>query len=115
MVDEDVMSHAQLGEGNLLIVLGTTDGVLEVEADHLVLVLSKELLHSLDGALRRDWIVRVHHREGLPPHVGVHYVMRGELLAVVIAGRWERHWSHGERHWYRRMSSLYVSSWVCLL
>ena len=64
------MSHAQLGDDNLLIVPGTTDGVLEVEADHLVLVLSKELLHSLDGALHRDRIVRVHHRESLPPHVG---------------------------------------------
>ena len=81
------MSHAQLGDDNLLIVPGTTDGVLEVEADHSVLVLGKELLHSLDGALHRDQIVRVHHQEGLPPHVGVHYVMRGELPAVVIVGR----------------------------
>ena len=40
MVDEDVMSHAQLGDGNLLIVPGTTDGVLEVEADHLYLSLA---------------------------------------------------------------------------
>src|SRR6266536_3478008 len=72
------MSHAQLGDGNLLIVPGTTDGVLEVEADHLVLVLGKQLLHSLYGALHRDRLVRVHRREGLPPHVGVHYVMRGE-------------------------------------
>ena len=102
------MSHAQLGDDNLLIVPGTTDGVLEVEADHLVLVLGKELLHSLDGALHRDWIVCVHHREGLPPHVGVHYVMRGELPAVVVVGCWERHWN-------RWMSSLYVSSWVCSL
>ena len=31
VVDEDVMSHAQLGDDNLLIVPGTTDGVLEVE------------------------------------------------------------------------------------
>ena len=45
VVDEDVMSHAQLGDDNLLIVPGTTDGVLEVEANHLVLVLGKELLH----------------------------------------------------------------------
>ena len=66
VVDEDMMAHAQLGDGNLLIVPGTTDGVLEVEADHLVLVLGKELLHSLDGALDRDRIIRVHHREGLP-------------------------------------------------
>ena len=98
-----------------LIMPGTTDGVLEVEADHSVLVLGKELLHSLDGALHRDQIVRVHHREGLPPHMGVHYVMRGELPPIVVIGRWERHWSHGERHWNRWMSSLYVSSWVCLV
>ena len=57
MVDEDIMSHAQLGDSNLLILPGTTHCVLEVEADHLVLVLGKELLHSLDGALHRDWIV----------------------------------------------------------
>ena len=41
VVDEDVMSHAQLGDGNLLIVPGTTYGVLEVEADHSVLVLGR--------------------------------------------------------------------------
>ena len=45
VVDEDFISHAQLGDGNLLIVPGTTDGVLEVEADHLVLVLIALLLH----------------------------------------------------------------------
>ena len=61
VVEEDVMSHAQLCSGNLLIVPGTTDGVLEDEADHLLLVLGKELLHSLDGALHRYWIIRVHH------------------------------------------------------
>ena len=37
------MSLAQLGDDNLLIVPGTTDGVLEVEADHLALVLDKQL------------------------------------------------------------------------
>ena len=76
------MSHAQLGDDNLLIVPGSTHGVLEVEADHLVLALGKELLHSLDRDLHQDWIVRVHNLEGLPPRVGVHYVMRGELPAV---------------------------------
>ena len=91
VVDEDVMSHAQMGDDNLLIVPDMTHGVLEVEADHSVLVLGKELLHSLDGALHRDRIIRVHHREGLPPHMGVHDVMRGELPAVVVVGRWERH------------------------
>src|SRR3990170_3739348 len=94
VVDEDIMSHAQLGDGNLLIMPSTTAGELEVEADHLVLVLGKQLLHSLGGALHRDRLVRVHHREGLPPHVGVHYVMRDELPAVVVGGHWERHWSH---------------------
>ena len=108
VVDEDVMSHTQLGEDNLLILPCTTAGELEVEADHLVHVLSKQLLHSLDGALHRDRIVHVHHREGLPPHVGVHYVMRGELPAIVIVDRWEHHWN-------RWMSTLYVSLWVCLL
>ena len=41
VVDEDVMAHAQLGDGNLLIIPGVTAGELEVEADHLALVLSK--------------------------------------------------------------------------
>ena len=40
VVDEDMMVHAQLGD-NLLIYVGTTGGVLEVDADHLVLVSSK--------------------------------------------------------------------------
>ena len=57
VVDENMMAHAQLGDDNLLILPGMTDGVLEVEADHLVLVLGKELLHSLDGALHRDRIL----------------------------------------------------------
>ena len=47
--------------------------------------------------------------------MGVHYVMHGELLAVVVVGHWERHWSHGDHHWNHRISFLYVSSWVCLL
>ena len=38
VVDVDTMSHAQLGDDNLLIVPGMTNGVLEVEADHSVLV-----------------------------------------------------------------------------
>ena len=85
VVDEDVMSHAQLGNDNLLIVPGMTDGVLEVEADHLVLLLDKELLHSLDGSLHQDQIVRVHYRESLPPHVGVHDMLHGELPAVSLS------------------------------
>ena len=75
VVDEEVMSHSQLGDGNLLIMPSTTHGVLEVEADHLVLVLGKELLHSLDGALHRYWLVRVHHREGLDTSILHHAFM----------------------------------------
>ena len=48
VVDEDMMAHAQLGDGNLLIYAGTTGGVLEVDADHLVLVSSKKLLKDVD-------------------------------------------------------------------
>ena len=51
VVDEHIMSHAQLGDVNLLILPDTTDGLLEVEADHSILVLGKELLHSFDGYL----------------------------------------------------------------
>ncbi|KAE8816588.1 putative calcium-binding protein CML18 [Hordeum vulgare] len=54
VVDEDVMLHAKLGDDNLLILPGTTVGELKVEADHLVLVVSKQLLHILDGGLHRD-------------------------------------------------------------
>ena len=42
------MAHAQVGDGNLLIYVGTTGGVLEVDADHLVLVSSKQLLNAVD-------------------------------------------------------------------
>ena len=66
VLEEDIMSHAQLGDDNLVIMPGTTNGVLEVEADHSVLVLGKEPLHSLYGAFHRDRIVRVHHQEGFP-------------------------------------------------
>ena len=48
VVDEDMMAHAQLGDNNLLIYVGTTGGVLEVDADHLVLVSSKKLLNTVD-------------------------------------------------------------------
>ena len=41
VVDEDIMSHAQLGDDNLLIVPGMTAGELEVEADHLYLFLAR--------------------------------------------------------------------------
>ena len=45
--DEGVCD-VQLGDGNLLIYAGTTGGVLEVDADHLVLVSSKKLLNAID-------------------------------------------------------------------
>ena len=48
VVDEDMMAHAQLGDDNLLIYAGTAVGVLEVDADHLVLVSSKQLLNAVD-------------------------------------------------------------------
>ena len=38
VVDEDIMSHTQLGNDNLLIMPDTTGGVLEVDANHSVLV-----------------------------------------------------------------------------
>ena len=62
------MAHAQLGNGNLLIYAGTTGGVLEVDADHLVVVHHGRV----DGA---------HHREIRLPRVGLH-----SMLA-------ELHWS----------------------
>ena len=42
------MAHAQLGDDNLLIYAGMTGGVLEVDADHLVVVSSKQLLNAID-------------------------------------------------------------------
>ena len=48
VVDDDMMVHAQLGNDNLLIYAGTIGGVLEVDADHLVLVSSKQLLNIVD-------------------------------------------------------------------
>ena len=48
VVDEDMMAQAQLGDGNLLIYAGTTSGVLEVDADYLVLFSSKQLFNAVD-------------------------------------------------------------------
>ena len=52
-----MMAHAQLGDDNLLIYAGTTGGVLEVDADHLVLVSSKQLLNGVDVVIHhgRVW------------------------------------------------------------
>jgi hypothetical protein len=57
VVDEDLIMHAQLGGDNLLIIPGTTAGELEVEADHFVLVLGKQLLHIIDLSLHRDRLI----------------------------------------------------------
>ena len=42
VVDEDVVAHAHLGDDDLGMRPDTSAGVLEVEPDHLVLLLSKE-------------------------------------------------------------------------
>ena len=81
VVVEDMMAHAQLGDGNLLIYAGTTGGVLEVNADHLVLVSSKQPLNTVDVVVHHGRVDGVHHREIRLPHVGLH-----SMLA-------ELHWS----------------------
>ena len=75
------MAHAQLGDGNLLIYAGTTGGVLEVDADHLVLVSSKQLLNGVDVVVYHGRVDGVHHREIRIPCMGLH-----SMLA-------ELHWS----------------------
>lgn len=61
VVDEDMMAHAQLGNRNLLIYAGTTGGVLEVDADHLVLVSIKQLLNVVDVVVHHGRVNGVHH------------------------------------------------------
>ena len=61
MVDEDVVVHAHLGDGDLGTRPGTSAGVLEVEPNHLVLLLGKQRLHDVDGVLRPDRVIGVHH------------------------------------------------------
>ena len=56
-----VIAHAHLGAGNLGTRPGSSAGVLEVELDHLVLLLNKQELHDVDGVLHPDWVVGVHH------------------------------------------------------
>ena len=55
--------HAQLGDDNLLIYVGTTAGVLEVDVDHLVLVSSKQLLNDVDVVVHLGQVDGVHHRK----------------------------------------------------
>lgn len=81
VVDEDMMAHAQLGDDNLLIYVGTTAGVLEVDDDHLVLVSSKILLSGVDVVVHHDRVDGVHHREIRLPRVGLHFMLA------------EHHWS----------------------
>ena len=61
VVDEEVVAHAHLGDCGLGRRPGTSAGVLEVEPDHLVLLLSKQQLHDVDGVLHPDRVVGVHH------------------------------------------------------
>ena len=75
VVDEDMMAHAQLGDGNLLIYAGMTSGVLEVDADHLVLVSSKQLLNGVDVVVHHGRVDGVHHREIRLPRVGLHFML----------------------------------------
>ena len=83
MVDEDVVAHAHLGDGDLGTRPGMSAGVLEVEPNHLVLLLSKQQLHDVDGVLHPDRVIGVNHREVHEPSVGVHHGTHGELLLVV--------------------------------
>ena len=75
------MAHAQLGDDNLMIYAGTTGGVLEVDADHLVLVSRRQLLNAVDVVVHHGRVDGVHHREIRLPRVGLH-----SMLA-------ELHWS----------------------
>ena len=75
------MAHAQLDDGNLLIFVEMTAGILEVDADHLVLFSSKELLNGVDVVVHHGRVDGVHHREIRLPRVGLH-----SMLA-------ELHWS----------------------
>ena len=92
VVDEDVVAHTHLGDDDLGTRPDTSASVLEVESDHLVLLLGKQQLHDVDGVLHPDRVVGVHHREVHEPSVGVHHGTPGELL-LVVGSRSERHWS----------------------
>ena len=60
VVDEDVVVHAHLGDINLGTRCDTSVGVLDVEPDHVVLLLGKQQLHDVDGVLNCDaWIIKL--------------------------------------------------------
>ena len=61
VVDEDVVAHSHMGDDDLGTRPDTSAGVLEVEPDHLVLLLGKQHLHDVDGVLSPDRVVSVHH------------------------------------------------------
>ena len=75
VVDEDMMAHAQLGDDNLLIYIGTTGSVLEADVSHLVLVPSKQLLNAVDVVIHHSRVDGVHHREIRLPRVGLHSML----------------------------------------
>ena len=58
-----MIAHAQLGDDNHHNYAGTTGGVLDVDADHLVLVSSKQLLNDVDVVVHQGRVDGVHHRE----------------------------------------------------
>ncbi|KAE8781921.1 hypothetical protein D1007_44659 [Hordeum vulgare] len=83
-----MMAHAQMFDDNLLIILDMTVGVIEVESDHFVLViLSKQLLNSVDGVLHHDRVVGVPYLEVRLPNVDVHFGKNGELPLGPVAAR----------------------------
>ena len=57
MVDEDVVTHAHLGDSDLGTRPGTSTGVLDVEPDHLIFLAGKQQLHDADGVLHPDRVV----------------------------------------------------------
>ena len=61
MMQNGRITHAQLGNGNLLIYARTIGGVLEVDAYHLVLFSSKQLLNTVDVVVHHGRVDGVHH------------------------------------------------------
>ena len=57
-----------------MIYAGMTGGVLEVNADHLVLVSSKQLLNAVDVVAHHGRVDGLHHREIHLPRVGLHFI-----------------------------------------